>query len=113
MRPKLDEVAPKSKEPFFEKPTFLYTLLASVLVLGAAYYLVVRLAIPGDDKRGQFGDAFGAINAIFTGLAFAAVAYGIILQRREIKQQQRELTDTREVFKQQSFESLTLISSVS
>jgi hypothetical protein len=32
--------------------------------------------------RGTFGDMFGAVNALFSGLAFAGVIYAIILQRR-------------------------------
>jgi G3E family GTPase len=35
--------------------------------------------------RGQFGDLFGAVNAFFTGLAFAGVIFTIFLQRRELE----------------------------
>ncbi len=33
---------------------------------------------------GAFGDAFGAVNALFTGMALVALAISIILQRREL-----------------------------
>ncbi|MEI6514324.1 MAG: hypothetical protein WCO51_13780 [bacterium] len=46
-------------------------------------------------KRGQFGDSFGSINALFTGLAFAGVIVTIILQRRELSLQRQELELTR------------------
>lgn len=36
--------------------------------------------------RGQFGDKFGAVNALFAGLAFAGIIFTIFLQNREIKQ---------------------------
>lgn len=56
-------------------------------------------------KRGQFGDKFGFINALFSGLALAAVAYSIWLQRKELSLQRQELSDTREVFQKQAFEN--------
>ena len=31
-------------------------------------------------KRGEFGDSFGVVNALFSGLAFAGVIWAIILQ---------------------------------
>jgi hypothetical protein len=43
------------------------------------------------DVRGQFGDIFGGVNALFTGLAFAGVIYTILLQRRELELQREEL----------------------
>ena len=35
------------------------------------------------EKRGQFGDMFGAVNALFSGLAFAGLIITLILQRNE------------------------------
>ena len=40
------------------------------------------LATPQD--RGLFGDMFGAMNALFGGLAFAGIIYTILLQRVEL-----------------------------
>lgn len=45
---------------------------------------------------GQVGDMFGAVNAPFTGLAFAGVIITIILQRDELSLQRDELRLTRE-----------------
>jgi hypothetical protein len=60
----------------------------------------------------QFGDTFGALNALFTALAFAAFWWTgwmqqqeLRLQRQELKNQQEELASTREVFKRQTFET--------
>ena len=44
---------------------------------------------------GLFGDSFGAVNALFSGLAFAGVIYAIILQRKELQLQREELEATR------------------
>ena len=41
--------------------------------------------------RGQFGDSFGAVNALFSGAALAGLIYAILLQRRDLALQQEEL----------------------
>lgn len=53
-------------------------------------------------ERGQFGDQFGAINALFSGLAFAGVIVAILLQGEELKLQRQELADTRAELKRQA-----------
>lgn len=45
--------------------------------------------------RGTFGDMFGAINTLFSGLAFAGVVYAIFLQSNELELQREELHLTR------------------
>lgn len=54
------------------------------------------------ETRGQFGDSFGAVNALFSAFAFAGVIYAIIIQQRELSLQVEELRDTREEFARQS-----------
>ena len=46
-------------------------------------------------EQGQFGDQFGAVNALFSGLAFAGLIFTIILQKKELALQREELADTR------------------
>ena len=48
------------------------------------------------EVRGQFGDVFGALNAFFSGLAFAGVIYAIMLQREELALQREEMRLSRE-----------------
>lgn len=43
--------------------------------------------------RGQFGDKFGAINALFAGFAFAGIIFTIFLQNREIHQTKKMLEE--------------------
>lgn len=50
---------------------------------------------------GQLGDLFGGINALFSGLAFAALIFTVHLQRKELSLQRRELEETRNVFEKQ------------
>lgn len=46
--------------------------------------------------RGQVGDSFGSINALFSGLAFAALIVTIWMQRHELALQREELALQRE-----------------
>lgn len=48
-----------------------------------------------EPKRGPFGDMFGAVNALFSGLAFAGIIFTIVLQREELRIQRKELEETR------------------
>lgn len=59
------------------------------------YYLVVRFFYPDITASGQFGDMFGGINALFSGLAFLGVIYTILLQMEELGLQRKELRLTR------------------
>lgn len=45
--------------------------------------------------RGTFGDGFGAVAALFSGLALMAVAGTLFLQRQELALQRQELAETR------------------
>jgi hypothetical protein len=60
----------------------------------AIAYAAYRL-LPDWPTRGQFGDVFGAANALFSGLAFAGLIYTVLLQREELALQRKELELTR------------------
>ncbi len=60
--------------------------------------------ISKSDERGQFGDMFGAVNALFSGLAFAGLIITLILQRRELELQRQELALTRKEMEDQTTE---------
>lgn len=47
--------------------------------------------VDNSTERGTFGDQFGAVNALFSGLAFAGLIYTIILQRRDLALQRQDL----------------------
>jgi len=49
----------------------------------------------GDVQAGTFGDMFGAVNALFSGWAFAGVIVAILMQMEELKLQRQELTGSR------------------
>lgn len=51
------------------------------------------------DVRGTHGDMFGAVNAIFSGLAFSGIILSLYMQRIELKIQRKELKLTRKEVK--------------
>jgi hypothetical protein len=61
---------------------------------GSAALLLHWYPDPAD--HGTFGDMFGAVNALFSGLAFLRVIVAIILQRQELELQREELRASRE-----------------
>ena len=73
-------------------------LLGIMIVMVLALFLANLCLIFFFDKeqRGTFGDQFGAVNALFSGLAFAGLIYTIILQRHDLKLQRRDLRLQRE-----------------
>ena len=48
-----------------------------------AYGVFIFLCYPPPKECGQFGDAFGGLNALYTGLAFGVVAYSLWVQHKE------------------------------
>ena len=79
--------------------------IVCVLVLGIWWlnpFIVARCFPHGADKwsAAEFGDQFGVVNALFSGLAFAAVFFALLAQRDQLKMQQEELTLQREEFRE-------------
>ncbi len=84
----------------------LRILSVQKLVWFGVAVLLVWVAVPGIiwwildgwswSERGQFGDMFGTVNALFAGLAFAGLLWALMLQREELKLQRKELKLQRE-----------------
>ena len=68
--------------------------VAVVIVWGLNGLVLYR-----DADRGTYGDMFGVVNALFSGLAFAGIIYTIYLQKIELGLQRKELEDTRKELK--------------
>lgn len=69
----------------------LVAAVITVFVLWGLNWFLLWLYGGESDKRGQFGDMFGSVNALFSGLAFAFLIYTIWLQREELTLQREEL----------------------
>ena len=80
-------------------------------LLWLASYFVIRFIFKLENgDAGTFGDQFGAINALFTGLSFAGIIITLRLQQEELSAQRREFMTSRAmtiVYKQ-----IELVSSV-
>lgn len=74
--------------------TPLIIFFITVVVLWVSSWLI----LDGKANRGTFGDMFGAVNALFSGLAFAGVIFTILLQKKELGLQRQELSATRQEF---------------
>jgi hypothetical protein len=73
-------------------------------LIAAAFVILFWVLYPGfingtPEERGQFGDTYGGLNALFSGLAFALLIYTVILQGQELALQREELRMTREELK--------------
>ncbi len=77
----------------------LYWLLGIIFLVWMLFYLIEYSSSLNWTDLGQIGDSFGALNTLFSGLAFAGVIYTILLQHKELGLQREELKTTREVLK--------------
>lgn len=65
-----------------------------VIALCIIYYFVLKRNIEDISTRGSFGDMFGAVGALFSGLAFAGVIVTMLQQREELELQRQEISQT-------------------
>jgi hypothetical protein len=66
-------------------------IFGGVILFLVLYLILVFSWLGKMETRGQFGDLFGGLNALFTGLAFAGVICTILFQSNELKLQREEL----------------------
>lgn len=69
----------------------LYLIVAIILIF-LLYWYFVSTAVGTAQDGGFFGDMFGGLNALFSGLAFAVIVYSIFQQRKEIENQDKALS---------------------
>jgi hypothetical protein len=75
-----------------------FVFLVILLVYGLYYWFLYSGFPVADEsatlngvRSGTFGDAFGALNALFSGMAFAGVVVTLYLQRKDIEDGQHEI----------------------
>lgn len=70
-------------------------LLPFVLVVSLFWYFFknpTQLGMPKSlGNRGLFGDSFGVLNSLYSGLGFAGLLITIALQQRQLRNQEREI----------------------
>ena len=73
-------------------------LVAVISFWWATPYVIEKyFGIYNLECKGQFGDIFGSVNALFSGLAFFGVVYALYLQRKEIHAQKAEIAATKSI----------------
>lgn len=91
----------------FNLSRFLGWAVFSVLSVFAVYVVILftttwPITEFSIEKAGTFGDSFGILTSLFTGLAFAALIATVLLQRDDLKLNRQELEDTRKEFQLQN-----------
>ncbi|MGA0435503.1 MAG: hypothetical protein ACO3MV_07530 [Flavobacteriales bacterium] len=74
-----------------ENSRLLVGLVIGVVSLWGLSALGIMWGFEDWTERGTFGDLFGGVNALFSGLAFAGLIYTIVLQRKEIEANREEI----------------------
>ena len=74
-------------------------VICALLIIN--YHFVLWVTEQKLSTVGEFGDMFGAVNALFSGLAFVGVIIAIMMQSKELELQREELKQTREELKGQ------------
>lgn len=79
----------------------LFILCAMVVAAWILVTWMIHALYPSWSDSGPVGDTFGAVNALFSGLAFAGVIYALNLQRRDLFAQREEMLEARRVSEDQ------------
>ena len=76
-----------------DRKTWSLFLKVSLLVIGiwGASATVLVLLVDDFSKSGTFGDSFGVLNTLFSGLAFAGIIVTVKMQNDEMREQRKEL----------------------
>lgn len=80
---------------------WIVVAIIGVLAAWGLSWWLINKNIDCSTERGTFGDMFGAVNALFSGLAFAGLIITLLYQKEELKLQREELAQTREELKGQ------------
>lgn len=72
-------------------------VLLSVLLIYALYMVgllwnIPIVEVPEHVRDGVFGDSFGTLNALFSGLAFAGVLITLLFQRKDLSETREQIT---------------------
>lgn len=75
-----------------------------LIILVVIYTFILNCVITNTTHRGTFGDSFGALNTLFSGLALGGIIISIMMQQNEMQDQRIEMEMQREEMKLQRLE---------
>lgn len=76
--------------------------IVGVIAMWGLSWWGINKFIDDPTNQGTFGDMFGAVNALFSGLAFAGLIATLLYQREELKLQRKELNEQKLEFREQN-----------
>lgn len=91
------------KKEFIDKDVVKYFSIVSIIIV----FIIIAYALFVDCfsiDRGTFGDMFGGLNALFSGLAFAGIIITILVQMKELRLQRKVQEETQQELKNQKEE---------
>ena len=85
-----------SSEKGDDRPVLRWIVVgvAVVVAVQIAYWLVLWRTIPSSVNRGVFGDAFGGLNTLFTGLVVPGALIAIYIQMRDARESRQDQEET-------------------
>ena len=84
----------KEKSPLNFTLFIIFAFVAICSVIGYGFWIWYGFEKP-PKSAAEFGDMFGAANALFSALAFAGVVYAMLMQQQELRFQFEELQESR------------------
>jgi len=69
----------------------LALMVVAIIIVWLISGFMTLFFIDNWQDRGTFGDMFGAVNALFSGLAFAGLIYAVVLQKQDLELQKTEI----------------------
>ena len=98
----------KDKQNIEETKSLLWIWIViaiiGVIAMWSLSWWLISKYIDDPTNQGTFGDMFGAVNALFSGLAFAGLIVTLLYQKEELKLQREELRETRNELNAQKLE---------
>lgn len=92
--PSKNESSKNEHSSWLDQTWFAFVMLAIIAAVVVALWLKVPQhlgeGLTEAKDQGAFGDSFGSVNALFTGLAFAGLVFSILLQQRQIRLQRAD-----------------------
>ncbi|PMO71211.1 putative phage abortive infection protein [Vibrio splendidus] len=84
----------------------IIVLVFSIVIAWYQYPMWIQMIFSDDvsevSKRAMFGDSYGSLNTLFSGLAFAGIITSIFLQSQELRETRSEIKAQKEEFKLQT-----------
>ncbi len=78
-----------------KKPEVLFGIVILLWLLNFSFIYL-------GDNKGVYGDMFGAVNALFSGLAFAGIFISLRIQQQEIENQNTEIRAQKDAYEKQN-----------